>query len=152
MPSTDTEARRHMLDELGRASDDLGQALASLGAAYEQLDERQADRLEEELFRPIQTAYGRAQRTHAAFAGRYGLSDRPFTMPAPGVPSTGVRGFVENAAEAVERAEHQLVELQESPMAIEVGDVEFRAGVSEVRRLIDAFSRHSRSFVSTFGR
>jgi hypothetical protein len=152
MPATDTEARQAMLDELGRASDDLGQALAALGAAYEQLDERQADRLEEELFRPLQTAYGRAKRTHAGFAGRYGLSDRVFTMPAPGVPSTGVKGFIESAVEAVDRAEHQLVELQESPMAIQVGDVPLREGVSEVRRLIDDFSRHARSLISTFGR
>jgi hypothetical protein len=152
MPASDAAARQHMLDALARASDDLGQALASLGAAYEQLDERQADRLEEELFRPVQSAYGRAQRTHAGFAARYGLGERSFTMASPGVPSTGVRGFIENAMEAVGRAEHQLVEIQESPMAIEVGDVEFRAGLSETRRLIDDFSRHARAFVSTFGR
>jgi hypothetical protein len=150
--STDAHARQQMLDDLARAVDDLGHALASLGGAYELLDEGQGDRLEEELFRPVQRAYGRARRTYTEFAGRHGLSDREFAVPSPGVPSTGVKGFVEEAVEAVERAEHHLVELQESPMAIEVGDVELRAGLSETRRLIDSVPRQARSFVSTFGR
>jgi hypothetical protein len=152
MPTRDQEARQELLDALGQATDALGQALASVGAAYEQLDDQQADRLEEQLFRPVQRAYGRAQRTYAEFAGRYELSAREFTMPAPGLPSTGVRGFVENAADAVDRAEHELVALQESPMAIEVGDVEFRAGLSEVRRAIDGLSNGARGFIRTFGR
>jgi hypothetical protein len=73
-------------------------------------------------------------------------------MPSPGVPSTGVKGFVENAVAAVERAELELVALQEAAMAIEVGDVDFRAGVAEVRRLIDALPQRARGFVSAFGR
>ena len=48
-------------------------ALAALGAAYEQLDEHNADRLEAELFGPVQRAYGRAKSTHAQFADRDGL-------------------------------------------------------------------------------
>lgn len=152
MSHTDAHARQELLDGLARTTDDLGDALASLGGAYELLDERQADRLEEELFRPVQRAYGRARRAYAEFAGRHGLSDREFTMPSAGVPSTGVKGFVEAAVDAVNKAEHHLVELQESPMAIEVGDVEFRAGLSEVRRLIDGVPRLAHAFVSTFGR
>jgi hypothetical protein len=155
MPGTghsDAEARQRMLDALAHAVDQLGQGLASLGAAYEQLDERQGDRLEEELFRPLQRAYGRAKRTHAEFARSHGLPGREFTIPAPGVPSTGVKGFVEQSVEAVERAEHRLVELQESPMALQVGDVELRAGLSETRRLIDTVPRRARAFVSAFGR
>ena len=152
MPYADAEARQDLLDALAQATDELSQALAALGAAYEQLDDRQADRLEEELFHPVQRAYGRARRTYTEFASRHGLTGRDFAMPSPGVPSTGVRGFVEQAVDAVERAEHHLVELQESPMAIEVGDVEFRAGLSEVRRLIDHLTQHARAFVSTFGR
>jgi hypothetical protein len=152
MPYTDVEARQQILDALADATDALGEALASLGAAYEQLDEQQADRLEEELFRPVQRAYGRAKRTHAEFASRHGLSSREFTMPSPGVPSTGVRGFIQNAVEAVERAEAELVELQDSPYAIEVGDVELRAGLAEVRRLIDGLLQHARDFVRSFGR
>jgi len=152
MPNTDAEARQRLLDALAEATDDLGQALASLGAAYEPLDDQQADRLEEQLFRPVQRAYGRAQRTQSEFASRYGLSAHEAAMPAPGVPSTGVKGFIENAMAALGRAETRLVATQDSQMAIEVGDVELRAGIAEVRRLIDGVSRDARSFVRTFGR
>lgn len=152
MPSTDAQARQELLDALAQATDDLGQALASLGGAYELLDERQGDRLEEALFRPVQRAYGRAKRSYDEFAARYGLAAREFSTPTPGAPSTGVKGFVESAVDSVERAEHELVELQESPMAIEVGDVELRAGLSETRRLIDGLQRNAHAFVSTFGR
>lgn len=152
MPYAEVEARQQLLDELARATDQLAEALASLGAAYEQLDEQQADRLEEQLFRPVQRAYGRARRTHADFARRYGLSEREFTMPSPGLPSIGVKGFVQAAVDAVERAEHELVALQESSIAIDVGDVELRSGVSEVRRQLDGLSAHARDFVRSFGR
>ncbi len=52
--------------------------VAWLGSAYEQLDDQQADRLEEQLFRPVQRAYGRAKRTHAQFGDpdlRAGLTE-----------------------------------------------------------------------------
>src|SRR5437764_7253657 len=109
MPYPEAEARQVLLDSLADATDDLGEALASLAGAYEQLDDQQADRLEEQLFRPVQRAYGRAKRTHADFATRYGLSQREFTMPSSGLPSTGVKGFIQNAVDDVERAEHELV-------------------------------------------
>jgi hypothetical protein len=152
MPQTDREARQQLLEPLAAATDALAQALASLGAAYEQLGDQEADRLEEELFRPVQRAYGRARRTHSEFARRYGLDDREFTMPSPGVPSTGVKGFIQDAVDAVERAERELVALQESAMAIEVGDVELRAGLTETRQLINGLSQHARDFVRSFGR
>ncbi len=152
MPYPEAEARQVLLDSLAGATDALGEALASLGGAYEQLDDEQADRLEERLFRSVQRAYGRAQRTYAQFASRYGLSEREFTMPSPGVPSTGVRGFVQGAVGAVERAELELVALQESSIALEVGDVDLRAGVAEVRRLLDGVSQHARAFLRSFGR
>jgi hypothetical protein len=152
MSTADLPARQHLLDRLAEAADQLGQALASLGAAYELLDEQQGDRLEEELFRPVQLAYGRAQRAHAEFAGRHGVPGREFTMPEPGLPSTGVKGFVEQAVEAVDRADNELVTLQESPMALQVGDVELRAGVTQVRQMIGGVGQHARAFVRTFGR
>ena len=152
MPYADLEARQQLLNGLAEATDDLAAGLVSLGAAYEQLDDQQADRLEEQLFRPAQRAYGRAKRAHAEFASRHGLNDREFTMPSPGMPSTGVKGFIQNAVDAVERAERELVALQESPIAIEVGDVDLRAGLTEVRRLIDGLSQRARALVSTFGR
>ena len=152
MSHADLDARERLLDALADASDELARALASLGAAYEQLDEQQADRLEEQLFRPVQRAYGRAKRTHAEFAGRYGLSAREFTMPTPGAPSTGVRGFIQSALDAVERAELELVALQDSEIAIEVGDPELRSGLTEVRQLLDGLSQRARTFVRSFGR
>ena len=152
MPYGESEARQELLEALGEATDQLAQALASLGAAYEQLDDQQAERLEDQLFRPVQRAYGRARRTYSEFANRYDLSAREFTMPPPGVPSTGVKGFIQSAVDAVERAESELVALQESSVAIEVGDVELRSGLSEVRRLLDGLSAHARLFVRSFGR
>ena len=152
MAQTDAEAREELLDALAEAIGDLARALAWLSSAYEQLDDQQADRLEEELFRPVQRAYGRAKRTHAEFASRYGLAAREFEASSAGLPSTGVKGFVENAVDAVGRADTELIGLQESPMAIQVGDMELRAGVTEVRQLIDGLSRHARDFVRTFGR
>lgn len=152
MSHTDVQARQQLLDALGEATDDLAVALASLGAAYEQLDDQQADRLEEQLFRPLQRAYGSAKRTHAGFARRHGLPDREFRTPTPGAPSTGVRGFIEHAVDAVGRAETKIVALQDSLMPIEVGDPELRAGLTEVRQLIDGLSQRARGFVRTFGR
>jgi hypothetical protein len=152
MSTADLPARQQLLDGLAEAADQLGQALASLGAAYELLDEQQGDRLEDELFRPVQQAYGRAKRAHAEFADRYGLPRREFTMPQPGLPSTGVKGFVEQAVEAVDRADHELVALQESSLGLEVSDVELRAGLTQVRQMIDGLGQHARAFVRTFGR
>jgi hypothetical protein len=152
MAYTNVEARQRLLDALAEATDDLAQALAELGAAYEQLDDQQADRLEEQLFRPLQRAYGRARRTHAEFAGRHGLPAREFDTPSPGAPSTGVKGFIENAVNAVGRAEAELVALQDSLMPIEVGDTDLRAGLTGVRELIGGLSQRAREFVRTFGR
>ena len=87
-------ARQNLLDTVAAAIDDLAVALAALGGAYDLLDEHNADLLEEELFRPVQTAYGRAQRTHAAFAERSGLAGRSFAPAVAGraVPrSAGLR-------------------------------------------------------------
>ncbi len=152
MAHTNAEARQQLLHALAEATDDLAQALAWLSSAYEQLDDQQADRLEEQLFRPVQRAYGRAKRTHAEFAGRHGLPGREFKAAPPGAPSTGVKGFIENAVGAVGRAENELVALQDSLMPIEVGDTDLRAGLTEVRELIGRLSQRARGFVRTFGR
>jgi hypothetical protein len=152
MSYSEAEARQQLLDAIGEATDQLARALAALGAAYEQLDDQQAQRLEEQLFLPVQRAYGRARRTYGDFASRYELSQREFTMASPGLPSTGVKGFIQDALDAVERAELELVALQDSSIAIEVGDAELRAGLSEVRRRLDGLSQHARAFVRSFGR
>src|SRR3954454_21795476 len=78
------EARQELLDRLGEATKDTATALAAVGAAYELLDDATADRLEEELFRPLQGAYGRAKRTHAESAARHGRLAPTFSpMPRP---------------------------------------------------------------------
>jgi hypothetical protein len=146
------DARQDLLDILGEAIDEIAVALAALGEAYEQLGTMPADRLEEELFRPVQAAYGRAKATHAGFAQRFGLPGRTFTPATPGLPSTGVRGFVDNAADAVAQADGQLSELQDSMMPVEVGDPELRAGLSEVRELLGDVGNRTREFVRTLGR
>jgi hypothetical protein len=152
MSYTNVEARQQMLDELAAATEQLARAVASLSAAYEQLDERQADALEARLFRPVQHAYGRAQRTHAGFADRHGIERMVFTVPIPEAPSTGVRGYIEHATEAVGAADRELVALQDSLMPIEVGDPEFRAGLTEVRQLIAPLPLRARELLRVVGR
>jgi hypothetical protein len=146
------EARQDLLDGIADAIDEIGAALAALGAAYEQLDEHTADRLEAEMFRPVQVAYGRAQRTHAAFAERYGLPGRTFAPSTPGVASQGVKSFLETAVDAVANADIVLAELQDSMLPVEVGDAELRAGLAEVRELVGALRGRERELVRTLGR
>src|SRR5918996_2222835 len=93
------EARQELLETVAEAAEDIGAALALVEAAYERLDEGSADRLEEQLFRPVQRAYGRARRTHAGFAERHGLPGRTFEPATAGAPSQGVKGYVERAVE-----------------------------------------------------
>ena len=152
MSYTNVEARQQLLDGLADATQHLARALASLSAAYEQLDEQRADVLEAQLFRPVQRAYGRAQRTHAGFADRHGLGRRQFTTPTPEAPSTGVRGYIEHAVDAASAAEQELVALQDSLLPIEVGDPELRAGLSEVRQLIDGLPLRAHELLRVLGR
>jgi hypothetical protein len=146
------QARQDLLASVAEAIDELGRALAALGDAYDLLDERTADLLEEQLFRPLQTAYGRAQRTHAAFAARHDLEGRSFEPTGPGAPSRGVREFVETAADAVTEADDILADLQDSMLPVEVGDAELRAGLAEVRELLDPLPERGAQLLRGFGR
>jgi kynurenine formamidase len=146
------DARQQMLDDLAEATDQIGLALAALGEAYEQLDDYNADKLEQELFQAVQAAYGRAQRTHTGFAQRHNLPTRAFAPASPGLSSQGVKGFLDTAVEAVGAADRGLATLQDSMMPVEVGDAELRAGLSEVRRLISGLPAKARRFVSVLGR
>ncbi|MDX6659235.1 MAG: hypothetical protein QOJ55_57 [Solirubrobacteraceae bacterium] len=152
MAYTTVEGRQELLDALAGAIDQIGLALASLGAAYEQLDEPTADRLEEELFGPVQVAYGRAKRTHAEFAGRHGLTSPTFDAPSPGLPSTGSKGFIEAAVNAAGAADSSLAALQDSMLPVEIGDAEVRAGLMEVRELLGGVRERARELVRTLGR
>ena len=152
MTQTTVEARQQLLDTLAEATDDIGVALASLAAAYEQLDVNHADELEEALFRPVQLAYGRARRTHTEFAGRHGLPTRQFEQSSAGLPSIGAKGFIDNAVVAVGKADHALAELQDSLLPVEVGDTELRASLADLRGLVGSTTQRARDVVRTIGR
>ena len=147
-----SDARRDLLDRVAEATDELSVALAALGAAYEQLDTNTADRLEEQLFRPAQLAYGRARRVHSGFAERHGLPGRGFEAASAGLPSQGVRGFLERATDAIDEADEILANLQDSMMPVEVGDAELRAGLAAVRELIAQLQARAPDFLRTLGR
>jgi hypothetical protein len=119
------DARQQILDRTAEAAEHLGVALAALGAAYETLDEAMADRLENELFRPVQLAFGRAQRTHEGFAARTSMAARTFAQPAPG--HRDARAQIDRAVAEVRAAEDTLADLQDSMLPVEVGDPELRA-------------------------
>ena len=141
MPYATAEARQSLLETVAEAIEQLAVAIGALGDAYDQLDEQSAERMEEQLFRPIQLAYGRLQRTHAGF-----------TPPPAGAPSTGAKALLERAAQAVADADHTLAELQDSMLPVEVGDVELRDGLREVRELLGPVGPRTRELVRVFGR
>jgi hypothetical protein len=152
MAYTSAEAREDLLDALAHAIERIGLALAALGAAYEQLDEHNADRLEAELFGPVQRAYGRAKSTYTQFTDRHGMTGRTFATPSPGLPSTGAKGFIDNAVASVAEADGALSELQDSSLPTEVGDVELRAAITEVRELLGGTRQRARELERTLGR
>src|SRR5947209_8093398 len=130
MAYTSESARAQLLDQLAEAVDHLAAALAILGEAYEQVDEHTAELLEEQLFRPVQGAYGRARRTHSEFAQRYGLSARAFAAGSPGAHSADPRVHLERAITAIEQADQVVAEMQDSMLPVEVGDRELRGGLT----------------------
>jgi hypothetical protein len=152
MSYTTAEGRAQVLDALAAAADEIAVALALLSEAYEHLDEQAAERLEDALFQPTQAAYGRAKRVHAGFAQRHELPGLSFQMPSPVAPSSSTKSLIDAAVEAVGRADGKLGELQDSMLPVEVGDVELRAGLSEVRELIGGVRARAREIVRTLGR
>ena len=152
MPYTTADARQQLLDTVAEAADALGSALASLSEAYELLDEHSADSVEEQLFRPVQLAYGRAKRAHAAFAERHALPGRTFEQAIVGAPSHGVKGFLESAVQSIGDADRLLATLQDSMLPVEVGDAELRADLEQVRSLLDHLSTRAHEIVRRFGR
>ena len=149
---TEREARETILDDLGAAVDRISLAVACLTEAYEHLSVTSADRLEAELFRPIQKAYGRGKRTHSQFAERTGFPARGFEPPSAGLPSQGVKSFVERAVIAAAEADRMVADLQDTMLPIESGDAELRSGLTEVRELLDELPNTAREFLRTLGR
>jgi hypothetical protein len=146
------EARQRLLDEVAGSIEELARALAALGAAYDLLDEHSADRLEEQLFRPAQSAFGKARRTHAEFAARYGLPSRTFEQPSAGAHARDPREYLRRAIESIEEAEDLFVDLQDSGMPVEVGDAQLRAGIAEIRGLLAQLESRAPQFMRTLGR
>jgi len=152
MAFTNAEGRQELLDALAGAVDQLALALAALGEAYEQLDDATADRLEADLFGPVQAAYGRAKRTHVQFADRHGRPAASFAPRTAGVPSTGAKGFVEAAVGAARAADSALATLQDSMLPVEVGDAELRAELTQVREGLGDVPVRARELLRTLGR
>jgi hypothetical protein len=148
---TDAQARQQLLDALGTATDHLAVALARLGEAYERLDDQTADRLEAELFRPVQLAYGRAQRTYTEFAARHSLPTRSFAAAHEGLPHT-LKELIDAAVAAISQADSELGTLQDSMLPIDVGDPELRGGLEAVRQTIGESRTRARAIVRTLGR
>jgi len=152
MAYTTAEGREQVLGDLAVAIEQIADALAALGEAYEQLDERAGDVLEEKLFRPVQSAYGRARRTHSEFAARTGLRSRSFEPHSAGPAGQSVQSLIERAVDAVADADQSIADLQDSMLPVEVGDPELRAGLSAVRETLSSVSLRARELTRTVGR
>ena len=146
----DAEARQELLDTVARAIDQIAVALAALGDAFELLDERAADVLEAQLFRPVQSAYGKAKRAHSEFAARNRMRQRRFDPRAPRVATA--RESIERATEAAGEADGILADLQDSLLPVTVGDAELRAGLADVRRTLAELQQKANAFLRVLGR
>jgi hypothetical protein len=152
VPYTTADARQQLLEAIAEATEQLGVALSALSELYERLDEVSADAVEEQLFRPVQTAYGRAQRAHAAFAERHELRGREFAASPAGAPGRGTKGFMDSAVSAIGAADHALAGLQDSMLPVEVGDMQLRADLEQIRTLLDGLGARARRIERTIGR
>ena len=148
---TSSDARAQLLGEVALAIEELSRSIAFVGEAYDGVDEGMADRLEEELFRPLQGAYAAATRTHAGFATRSGLPVRRFT-PAPAPGPRRARDLVEEAVDTAAHADQILADLQDSMAPVEVGDPELRAGLADVRRRLAELPARAERLVRVLGR
>jgi hypothetical protein len=146
MSYTTQEGRERILRDVDAAATQIELALSYLSDAYELVDEGIADRLEEQLFSPVQAAYGRARRTLNAFVRRYQLGGAGAQAPH------GARELIEGAADAIEQADHWIADLQDSMLPVEVGDAELRAGLSETRELIGPLPARAHELVRVLGR
>ncbi len=152
MAYTTAEAREQILEDVAVAVDHLALAAACLGEAYEHLHGASADRLEEDLYRPVQGAYGRTRRTYLQFAERVGLPVETFEPASAGVGSQGVRLFIDRAVSASADAGRALAELQDSMLPIEAGDSELRTALAEIREVVDGVPARAREFMRVLGR
>src|SRR5208282_5573215 len=109
-------------------------------------------RVEEQLFRPVQRAYGRARSAYTGFATRHGLTAGEPDEAARAAPSHGVKGLIDDASGDVHLADGALATLQDSLLPVEVGDAQLRAELAQVRELLSGFDARARELLRTFGR
>ena len=152
MANTRQEAVQEILEALGTGIERTELAMACLGAAYETLTTAPADRLENELYRPVQRALGRGKRAYAKFAAANGQPPRQFDQPDAGVASQGAKAFVDRAVVAAANADRAISELQDTSLILEFGDAELRAGLSEMREALAPLAVSAREFLRTLGR
>jgi hypothetical protein len=152
MSYTTAEGRERILQDLAEALTQIELALGYLSEAYELVEVNVADRLEEQLFAPVQAALGRGKRTLSEFARRSGLPSDSGEAGAGGHRPHGARELIEAAADAIEQADHWIAELQDSMLPVEVGDPELRAGLSDTRTLMGHLPGRARELVRTLGR
>ena len=147
-----TQARYELLETIAAAAAHVGTSLGWLTLAYERLDDATAETLEEALFGPVQKAYGRARRTHDAFAERFALEAGAITPAEPHAGSRPVRELITHAADEAAHADALLDALQDSMRPIEVGETELRTGLTEVRTALDGLPQAARGIISRLGR
>jgi len=149
---TNLEGREGLLEALAESTELIGAALEYLGAAHERLDDQSAERLEEQLFGSVQRAYAGARKAYAAFASRHSLATRDFDPPAVPPGSLKAADLIEMAANEAEGADEMLSGLQDDQRLIEVGDVELRSGVADVRKAIGGVPDRAREMLRMLGR
>ncbi len=152
MPITTREAQEQILGDLAAAIQRIALAVACLGEAYELLSVTTAERLENELFRPTQRAYGRGKRTHSEFAQRIGAEQHTFLPASAGLQSQGAKIFIEGAVSAAADADERIAKLQDSMLPVESGDAELRSGLAETRALLAELPAKARELLRTLGR
>jgi hypothetical protein len=152
MSYTNLEGRERILRDLSEAASQIELALSYLTDAYELVDDALADRIEEQLFSPVQSAFGRARRTLTDFTRRYELTAQADLDGVHGSRPHGAKDLIEGAVDAVEQADSWIAELQDSMLPVEVGDPELRAGLSETRELLSRLPAHAHEIVRTLGR
>lgn len=152
MVVTTAESRARIAEDLATAAERLAVAAANLGDAYERLDQATADRLEEQLYAPVQRASGRARRAHAEFCRRFGLEPRGIA-PAPAAAGGHTpKALIDSAMGAVGDTGHLLASLQDSGHPIEAGDAELRGAIAEIRELVEGVPARAREFERSLGR
>ena len=120
--------------------------------AFELLATGSADRLEDELFRPVQKAYVRTKRTRTGFAQRVARETDEPELEARRPAVAGRKGLHPAGVAAATQADLILSELQDSMMPVEGGDAELRAGLSEIRELLSPVRVSAGAFLRTLGR